>query len=431
MTSSALVVITAAVFAWGAFSARLERADVTAPIAFVGVGAALAALFRFGAETEPGVVKALTEATLVWVLFSDAARVGVRELRNDAGVYGRLLGMALPLTVLLGALGAWWVLGVSSPWIALLIGAALAPTDAALGAVVIVHPAVPLRIRRILNVESGLNDGIVTPVVVVALAGASAAEGHGDITVLSAASQLVGGALIGAALGAAGGWLLRVGNRRGWVEENFAGPAVLALALLAYVGALAGHANGFVAAFAGGIAFGHVAGRGGPREVFYVEQTAGLASLLVWTLVGAVAVPLLYGNLDWQTVLYAVLSLTAIRMIPVALCLAGSGLGRRTALFVGWFGPRGLASVVFALLAVEELGAEAEPAVAVIVLTVLLSVLAHGLTAGPLAVRYGAHAPQAEAVFPGQPAPAARLARSTGGSDLGTPASVAKDSSTP
>jgi len=429
VTSGALVVITAAVFAWGAFSVRLERADVTAPIAFVGVGALLAALFRFGAETDPAAVKALTEATLVWVLFSDAARVGVRELRSDAGVYGRLLGMALPLTVLSGAFGAWWVLGVSAPWMALLIGAALAPTDAALGAVVIVHPAVPLRIRRIINVESGLNDGIVTPVVVVALAGASAAEGHGDLTVLGAAGQLVGGALIGAVLGAAGGWLLRVGGRRGWVEENFAGPAVLALALLAYVGALTGHANGFVAAFVGGIAFGQVAGRGGPREVFYVEETAGLASLLVWALFGAGAVPLLYGHLEWRTVIYAVLSLTAVRMVPVALCLVGSGLGRRAALFVGWFGPRGLASVVFALLAVEELGADADPAVAVIVLTVLLSVLAHGLTAGPLAVRYGAGVPQAEGLHPGQPAPAARLARSAARADA--PAGVAKGRSAP
>jgi NhaP-type Na+/H+ or K+/H+ antiporter len=249
--------------------------------------------------------------------------------------------------------------------------------------------------------------------------------------VLGAAGQLVGGALIGVASGAAGGWLLRVGGRRGWVEENFAGPAVLALALMAYAGSLAGHANGFVAAFAGGIAFGHVAGRGGPREVLYVEQTAGLASLLVWALFGAVAVPLLYGHLEWRTVLYALLSLTAVRMIPVALCLVGSDLGRRAALFLGWYGPRGLASVVFASLAVEELGAEAEPAVAVIVLTVLLSMLAHGVTAGSLAVRYGAGVPQAGARHAGQPLPAAGLVRSTAGSDVGASAVSGKGKSVP
>jgi NhaP-type Na+/H+ or K+/H+ antiporter len=219
-----------------------------------------------------------------------------------------------------------------------------------------------------------------------------------------------------------GGRLVRVADRRGWAEASYAGPAVLALALLTYGLSGALHANGFVAAFAAGMAFGRVAGRGGPREVFYVEQTAGLASLLVWMLFGAIAVPLVGPHLNGWTVLYAVLSLTAVRMVPVALSLLGAGLGRRTVLFIGWFGPRGLASVIFALLAVEALGPAAEPAVAVIVLTVLLSVLAHGLTAGPLAVRYGAGAPH-DGPRAGEPAPAARLAWSgTGGSDPVAPA---------
>ena len=172
-------------------------------------------------------------------------------------------------------------------------------------------------------------------------------------------------------------------RRHGWVDEGFAGPAVLALALLAYGGALFVHGNGFVAAFVAGIAFGALAGRGGPRAVFYVEQSAGLASLLVWTLFGAAAVPVVVHAARWQLAVYAVLSVTAVRMLPVALGLVGSGLGRRATLFIGWFGPRGLASVVFALLAVEELGTRADPAVAAIVTTVLLSVVAHGVTAGP------------------------------------------------
>jgi NhaP-type Na+/H+ or K+/H+ antiporter len=414
VTSGALVLIAFAVFAWGAFSARLERADLTAPMVFVGVGALLAGFVSADGTAGTAGVTALTEVTLVWVLFSDAARVGVRELRKDGAVYGRLLGLALPLTVAVGAVCAWWVLDVPAPWIALLIGAALAPTDAALGAVVITHPAVPGRIRRLLNVESGLNDGIVTPVVLLALAGAASAEDHGSTSLAAAVLQLAGGALVGIAVGALGGLLMRTADRRGWAEENFAGPAVLALALLAYVGSLTLHGNGFVAAFAAGMAFGHVAGRDGPKEVRYVEQTAGLASLLVWTLFGLIAVPVLVGHLDWRTVVYAVLSLTAVRMVPVALGLIGTGFGRRTVLFIGWFGPRGLASVIFALLAVEELGPQADRAVAVIVLTVLLSVLAHGLTAGPLAGRYGAGAPPDPAPAPG-PAPATRLARARPG----------------
>ena len=384
--------MTAVVFVWGTFSARLTRSDVTGPIVFVGVGMLIAATTPLGAHTRTGAVMVLTEATLAWVLFSDAARVGLRELRTDAGLYGRLLGVGLPLTVAAGAVCAWWVLD-APVWSALLIGAALAPTDAALGAIVITHPAVPARIRRLLNVESGLNDGIVTPIVLVALAGVASTGGHGGSGVLDAVVQLAVGVAVGAAVGTAGGRLMRTAGARGWVQESFAGPAVLALALSSYAAAVACHGNGFVAAFAGGIAFGHMAGDRGPRGAFYVEQTAGLASLLVWTLVGAVAVPLLYGRLDWPVVGYVVLSLTVVRMIPVALSLAGSGLGRRTVLFVAWFGPRGLASVVFSLLAVEELGAAATPVVVVIVSTILMSVLAHGVTAGPLAARYGAGTP--------------------------------------
>ncbi|MEV4701751.1 cation:proton antiporter [Actinoplanes sp. NPDC049316] len=412
----ALALVAAVVFAWGAFSARLERADVTAPIAFVGVGILLAP----AVHTDAGAagVTVLTEVTLAWVLFSDAARVGLRELRGDSAVYGRLLALALPLTVVAGAAGAWALLGASLPWYALLVGAALAPTDAALGAVVITHPAVPARIRRILNVESGLNDGIVTPVVLLALTGAASVPDDAGHTVVTAVLQLLGGAVIGAAAGAGGGGLLRAAVRRGWTDDSFAGPAVLALALAAYTAAVAAHGNGFVAAFAGGIAFGHVAGRGGPREVFYVEETAGLASLLVWLLFGAFAVPSLYGRVDLALLLYAVLSLTAVRMVPVAVSLIGARLGGRTVLFIGWFGPRGLASVVFALMAVEELGERAAPAVAAIVLTVLLSVVAHGLTAGPWAARYGAHARQPPTTV-GEPAAAARLVRPSSGHDPG------------
>ena len=184
---------------------------------------------------------------------------------------------------------------------------------------------------------------------------------------------------------------------------------MLALALAAYAGALVAGGNGFVAAFVAGTAFGAAAGPGiggQRRAVVYVEQTAGLAGLLVWAFVGAVAVPRLVHAPAWQLALYAVLSLTVVRMLPVAVALAGSGLSRRAALFIGWFGPRGLASVVFALLALEELGPDADRAVAVVVATVLLSVVAHGLSAAPLAERVGptlGETPEAQAPPPPPP----------------------------
>ena len=165
--------------------------------------------------------------------------------------------------------------------------------------------------------------------------------------------------------------------------------AVLALALLAYAAAVMAHGNGFVAAFCGGLAFGAAAGRHGPAELEFLEQTSGLVSLLVWLAFGAIAVPIMVDRIDLAMVAYAVLSLTAVRMVPVALALVGTGFDRNTVLFVGWFGPRGLASLVFALIALEELGDGADEVVAVIAFTVLLSIVVHGLSAAPLASRYG------------------------------------------
>ena len=403
MDLTAVLVITAAIFVWGVVSARLERADLTAPIVFVAVGGLLAWLGLVDRPSAPETLKPVVEVTLVWVLFSDAARVSVRELRPDLGQCLRLLGVGLPLTVLAGwGLAAWLFPGLGVG-LALLVGAALAPTDAALGVPVVTNPAVPSRVRRLITVESGLNDGIATPVVMLALAGAAAAEGvRGAPGLGTAAVELAVGAVIGGAAGLAGGWLLKWARRRGWAAEDFAGIAVLALALVTYAGAGTVHANGFVAAFCGGLAFGAAAGRRGPAELMFIEQAAGLVSLLVWLAFGAIAVPIMFERASMTMVLYAVLSLTVVRMVPVALASIGSGLDRDTVLFVGWFGPRGLASLVFALLAVEELGADADEAVAVIAVTVLLSVLAHGATAGPLATRYGAAA-RASGPEPGAP----------------------------
>jgi NhaP-type Na+/H+ or K+/H+ antiporter len=324
------------------------------------------------------------------VLFADAARVRVHDLRNDLGRVLRLLGIGLPLTVLAGwGLAAWLFPGVG-PWPALLIGAALAPTDAALGVPVVTNPAVPARIRRLITVESGLNDGIVTPVVLVAVAGIAAAGTSGRPSGGEALVELLIGIATGVVVGVAGGRLLRAARTRGWAAEDFVGISVLALALLGYAAALALHGNGFVAAFCAGMAFGAAAGHRGRAELVFLEQASGLVSLLVWLAFGAFAVPVVLHALDWRVVLYAVLSLTLVRMVPVGIALLGSGLDRATVLFVGWFGPRGLASLVFALIALEEVGPAADQAVAVIALTVLLSVLAHGVSASPLAARYGA-----------------------------------------
>jgi NhaP-type Na+/H+ or K+/H+ antiporter len=432
VSESDLAIVAALVFAWGTLSARLERFDVTAPIIFVLAGVLLThgPLATIGFVPAPELVKALAEVTLVLVLFSDASRVGLRELRADAGLYGRLLGVGLPLTIGLGTLLALALFGGMSIWLALLVGAALAPTDAALGAGMMVNPAVPARIRRLLNVESGLNDGIATPFVLVAIAGAQTAEHAHGTGPGKAVAELAVGLLIGAAVGSAGGWLIRLANRRGWAAEGFAGSAVLGLAICAYASALALHGNGFIAAFTGGLAYGAAGGRGGARLVPFVEETGALVSLLVWLSFGAVAVVAALQDLTWQVAVYAVLSLTVIRMVPTAIALAGIRLGRPAVVLVGWFGPRGLASVVFALLALEEIGQPAaSQVVAVITVTVLLSVVAHGASADPLARRFGPRLARAAdgAERPGLPdVPERRLIRRAPDAASGTGADPAR-----
>ena len=393
MDITLIVVAAAALFAWGLLSNRLERADLTAPIAFIAVGIALAGFDLVQGTSGPETVTPLVEVTLVWVLFSDAARLPLQQLRRDKGRYLRLLAIGLPLTIVLGWLAAAWLFPGLGIWLALFVGAALAPTDAALGIPVVTNPAVPSRIRQLITVESGLNDGIATPVVMLAIAGAAAAAGleHAQGAGHAAVELLVGVA-VGAAVGGVGGTALRWARRHGTAAESFAGIAVLALALLSYACALALNGNGFVAAFCGGLAFGAFAGRRAPAELEFLEQMGTLLASLVWMAFGAIAIPITVDRIDAKTVLYAVLSLTVVRMIPVALASIGARMDRTTVLFVGWFGPRGLASLVFALLALEALGTHADEAVAVLTTTVLLSVVAHGLTAAPLARRYGASA---------------------------------------
>ena len=389
MGTLSLPLVLVTMIGWCVLAGRLGRAGLTAPIVFVGAGFLFAdPLNVLHLTAEPELVKVITEVTLVWVLFGDASKVQLSQFRGDLAIYGRLLGAGFPLTLALGTVVAIWVLDIN-PWSALLLGATLAPTDAALGASVMSNSRVPDKVRRALNVESGLNDGIATPIVVVAIAGVAEQEGIASL-------ESPGGAVLALALGAAagilvggvGGFVTRGARRRGWLPEDLGGPAVLALALLSYTLSVAIDGNGFVAAFVAGLVFGNVAGRGGEREVYFVEQSASIASMISWLIFGALAVPVIGQWISWSVLLYAVLSLTLVRMLPVALALLGAGFDRQGVLFIGWFGPRGLASVIFALLALEGLGTAAQELVSVISLTVLLSVVLHGVTAGPLANRF-------------------------------------------
>ena len=290
------------------------------------------------------------------LLFADATTVPLRRLKGDAGVPGRLLSVGLLLTLVLGAVVAMLVVPGLTWAEAALIAAVLAPTDAALGMAVVTDKAVPVRIRRALNIESGLNDGIATPFVTVFLAvvvGEIASEGGSPV--LDALVQIAIAIVVAIVVGGVGGRLLVWSTQRGWSSHTTRQLFVLALAFVAYVGAVELGGNGFVSAFVAGLVFGAV-DEGNRKAITFTEDVAMFASLLVWTVFGAFFVgPVLAGGFAASSVVYAVLSLTLIRMAPVAVALLGEGFRPLTMGFMGWFGPRGLASVVFTLIAVEDL----------------------------------------------------------------------------
>lgn len=384
------------VFGFGLVSRRLEGTLVSAPMVFVTAGlvAGWTGLVDLGTATdaEPGTAREavflVAEIALVLLLFTDAARVDPRHLRGNT-LPGRLLGIGLPLTIALGTLLALVFLSELELWECAIVAAVLAPTDAALGQAVVSSPLVPQRVREGLNVESGLNDGGSVPFLMLFIALAAAHEGLEEGWARFAVEQIGYGVAIGVAVGAAGSVALRRAAERGWTTTVFERLAFAALAIIAWAAADHIGGNGFIAAFVGGGAAGMAAGTLRERALDFAEEEGELLNLAVFLIFGVFAAAAL-GDVTWEVVAYAVLSLTVIRMVPVALALLGLGLRPATIGFVGWFGPRGLASIILALVVIEE-----EPALAgidqifaAVTVTVLLSVFAHGVSAAPLTRRY-------------------------------------------
>ena len=399
-TGVAVAGVTAA-YALG--SRRLASTPVSSAMVFVGCGVLLgpAVLDVIAPEPEAGHVLTLLEAALALVLFTDAMAVRSRDLRSGGFLPARLLGIGLPLSIGAGWLLAWVLLPGLSVWELALVGAVLAPTDAALGKTAMTSPRVPPLVRQGLNVESGLNDGMVLPFFVLFLAGipgtSSAQEGTAGVfwraLVLSTA--------LGVLVGGGGGRLLAAAQARGWVSREWAQLFVPAVAAGSYTSAVVVDGSGFIAAWVAGFSFGFAlrrfpaAGRptldleGPDRLAEFSENLGGLLASLSLLVFGAVLLGPTLENLSWRIVGYAVLSLTVVRMLPVALALAGSGLRPPTVAYIGWFGPRGLASVVLGLLVLEEHVHGVQLLGSVVAVTVGLSVLLHGVSAVALADRYG------------------------------------------
>jgi NhaP-type Na+/H+ or K+/H+ antiporter len=390
-----LAVLAGVVLFYSLISERLKTTMATGPMIFVAVGLLLGES-GFGileSGMSEGVVRVLAEATLVLLLFTDAIRIDLRRLRGHAELPARLLGLGLPMTMVAGTLVALLLIPGVGLWEAALVAAILLPTDAALGQVVVTSARVPVRIRQALNVESGLNDGLALPVITVILA--LAATGVDIETprywVRFAAAQVGFGLLAGVVVGACGGWLLHAAVQRGWVDGAFRQLATLAIGVGAFATAELMNGNGFVAAFVAGAAFGAAAREQCEGAYDFAEDQGQLLALLTFLYFGsAIAGPVL-DDFTWRIGLYAVLSLTVIRMVPVWLSLLGAHLKPPTVAFLGWFGPRGLASILFGLFVLEEAALPgADELLLVVTWTVIFSIVLHGATAFPLSQRYGA-----------------------------------------
>jgi NhaP-type Na+/H+ or K+/H+ antiporter len=392
MSHWVLPAIAVMLIAYGAVSGRLLSTPITQAMVFVTLGllAGNRILDLVDADTVTPFVRHLAEATLALVLFTDAVRVNRGRLRHESALPTRLLGVGLPLTILAGALAALVLLPQLNLWTAAALATMLAPTDAALGLPVLTNPRLPSRIRQGLNVESGLNDGVCVPLLIIFLTIAQAEEGIGHVEPVRVVLEAIGfGAGGGVAAGALGAWVLRTFGGRGWMEGTWRQIDAVATTLLAYTTAVALGGSGFIAAFVAGIVFRIVAADHAKEATFLAEQTGELLNAVTFLLFGAVLLGPAVGELDWRIALYAVASLTVVRMLPVALAMVGAGMRRVTVGFLGWFGPRGLASIVFVLVLLEETDLpERSLMLTVVTWTVALSVYAHGLTAGPGATRY-------------------------------------------
>ena len=398
MDAASLLPLSLAALLYALVSKRAFGTLVSVPMAFAALGLLLgdAGLGWTGLRVTDGALHALAEVTLVLTLFADAAGVDVRRFRHRHALPSRLLGIGLPLTVLAGlgcALAVLPGLGLAE---AALVAVVLAPTDASLGRAVVADRTVPERVRRALNVESGLNDGLVFPALLALASVAVVVDASGEArSALGwagfALAQIVLGPVAGAAVGRAGARLADAAVARGWMSGSFLRLSTIALPLSAYGLAELVSGNGFLAAFACGLAVGATSTslRAGIED--FAEAEGELLTLLVFFALGAVLLPTVLPALEWRHAAYALLSLTVVRMVPVALCLAGLGLDRATVAFLGWFGPRGLASVIYLLVltgdypldAIDEIGA-------VVLTTVAFSIVLHGISARPLAARYAA-----------------------------------------
>ncbi|MFM8914409.1 MAG: cation:proton antiporter, partial [Flammeovirgaceae bacterium] len=397
MTDHPIFAFTAAlIILFGLFSHKSEHSIITPPMVFVLVGVlvSLTDLELLAAGTKAPYVKILAELALIFILFVDASTLNLKRVIRERQLPLRLLGIGLPLTMLAGFAVAWLLFPQQNLWQLLLLALILSPTDAALGQAVVTSSRLPEKVRQTINVESGLNDGIALPPILVCLAVLSGAHGEqagASYWLVFVLKQFVFGTTIGIGVGWLGGWLIRTAREAGWMNNLYTKLSSLALAILAYSLAEYLHGNGFIAAYFSGLLLGYMAESIREQVQEFGEAESHIMTLMIFLLFGMLLVPKVWGYWsDWRVMTYALLSLTVIRVIPAYTSLAGTDLPSGIKWFIGWFGPRGIASVLYLIMAILQLGGDGyEIIISTVTLTVLLSIVSHGVSAVPLSRTFG------------------------------------------
>ena len=389
-----LALLAAFVLIYSSVAGAIERTWLSGPIVFTGFGLLIGpfGLGFLSFDTDRETIRTLAEVTLALVLFTDAAGADMAVLKKTKGLPARLLLIGLPLTILLGFGVGVLLFDELSLFALALLATMLAPTDAALGKAVVTNESVPNEVRQGLNVESGLNDGICVPILFVFLALATGPVGEGSpwhLALILVAEEIGIGLVVGLILTALAGQLLRHARRRQWLTHTWIQLPVVALALACFATAQALGGSGFIAAFSGGLLFGALAKDVRDEFLRAAEGTGDTLALITWVIFGSAVIGKAMGHFSWSIVLYAVLSLTVIRMLPVFVSLTGFRVNTEGKLFLGWFGPRGLASIVFAVIVVNANVPNSGTLAMTVVCTILLSIIAHGISANPWAEAYG------------------------------------------
>ena len=394
MNYADLTILALFVFVYCAISGRADRTPINGALVYTLFGLAVGSygLDLLNSEVDSGGLRTIAELTLALVLFSDASKADLGVLKQTIAVPRRLLLVGLPVTIGLGILVGVILFPSLSFFEVAVLATMLAPTDAALGKAVVSNPAVPAYIRQGLNAESGLNDGICVPILFVFLAlatGEATAQESGGLALKLVLEELGIGLLVGVGLTAILTYVLRAAMHHGWILKDWRQIPVITMALGCFGAAQWLGGSGFIAAFSGGLLFGRLLPRDKQGLLAETESAGDVLALITWVAFGAGVVGPYLDVINWQVVVYALLSLSIIRMLPVYLCLRGTIASKPQKLFMGWFGPRGLASIVFGVIVFGEKLPGGDTISLTVGITILLSVVAHGLTANPLAARLG------------------------------------------